>query len=226
MDPTGVDTWWRLQYFANSECYMKLCDGNLAMTVGGYPENASPNRWKGQGVGLTYGTAGEMCGGDDYLWLSDPNSANTQGIGDSLLSSKDMPGLSGPSLRARTLEWYENWTNGVLTLQSSQYDASTQFLLLVIPQWDTDSSDASSYDGQDTGGLNRAKLFITRNKADFNYDGTVSSADLLDLSATYGKTSGETGYNPDCDLDGNGQVGSSDLLDLSARYGTDCSFAQ
>jgi hypothetical protein len=55
---------------------------------------------------------------------------------------------------------------------------------------------------------------------DLDYDGDIDLADLAQLLANYGTTSGAT-YQ-DGDIDGDGDVDLSDLAALLAVYGTDC----
>jgi hypothetical protein len=87
--------------------------------------------------------------------------------------------------------------------------------------WDTDSSDGVT---ADLHGVGRAKLDLTRNKADLNYDGTVNFQDIGPFSGAYGSSSGQPLYNPDADFNGDGKVDFQDIGPLSGRYGSDCSY--
>jgi hypothetical protein len=55
--------------------------------------------------------------------------------------------------------------------------------------------------------------------ADLTGDGHVDSADLLILAGTFGKSSGQPGYNAAADLNGSNTVDVSDLLILAGSWG-------
>jgi len=76
-------------------------------------------------------------------------------------------------------------------------------------------------------GLGHAKMLVTKNKADLNYDGTVNFQDIGPFSGAYGSTSGTPGslYNADCDFNADGLVDFKDIGPLSGRYGSDCSYS-
>jgi hypothetical protein len=54
---------------------------------------------------------------------------------------------------------------------------------------------------------------------DINGDGRVDVSDLLYMGASWGKSSGQTGYDPNCDLDHSGAVDATDLLMLAGHWG-------
>jgi hypothetical protein len=54
---------------------------------------------------------------------------------------------------------------------------------------------------------------------DVDGDNEVSILDYLELSAKYGLTTSDPGFNPNADLDGDGEVSILDYLILSANYG-------
>jgi hypothetical protein len=92
--------------------------------------------------------------------------------------------------------------------------------MIYCARWDTDSDAA-----METGGFGFAKVELTRNKADLNFDGTVNFSDIAPFSTAYGSTSGvSANYNPDADFNSDGKVDFSDISPLSTRYGSDCSF--
>ena len=55
---------------------------------------------------------------------------------------------------------------------------------------------------------------------DINGDGYVDTADLLRLAASWGTSTGQAGFDPDCDLNGDGYVDVVDLLILADSWGT------
>lgn len=198
----------------------RACDGNLFALKSVYNAEDACGPVFDMGLGLVIGTAGELCGGDHYVWLSDPDSQNTAGISASLLSGIGLPGQSGPSLRTHLAYWQIGWPGKSLPLKPNLTDPATQFIVLYNAGWDTDSSGF----GYGMIGIGRAKLLMTRNKSDLNYDGTVNLVDVAIISGSYGYSSGHSGYNADADLNGDGRVDFNDATMLSARYGTDCSF--
>lgn len=210
----------------------KACDGNLLSLKGSMQYNSFPG-WDYEkdtrGMGLSIGTGGELAGGDHYVWLADVNNSNTQGVGNSLLSGIGRDGLGGPSLRASELQgqWWTGWPGYTIPIgKSANNQAATRFLMIYDAMWDTDSSGdgITTYDVYGTG---RAKLLLTRNKADLNYDGTVSASDIGPFSGAYGSTSGlNSTYNPDADMNASGKVDASDIGPFSGRYGSDCSYGQ
>jgi hypothetical protein len=198
------------------------CDGNEFIAKGSFTE-FSGQMWE-MGQGLAVGTAGSGNGGDDYIWLADNNSSNTEGVGDSLLSGMGMNGLSGPSLRNHIAGWWTGWTCKLMPLKAGADEMvpATKFAMFYSAAWDTDSSGGAGYD---TIGVGRSTLWLTRNKADLNYDGTVNFSDIAPFSTAYGSTSGVSGnYNPEADFNSDGVVDFSDISPLSTRYGSDCSF--
>jgi hypothetical protein len=54
--------------------------------------------------------------------------------------------------------------------------------------------------------------------ADINKDGIVDYKDLAVLAASYGKSVGEPGFNPEADLNGDGLIDYKDLAILAFRY--------
>jgi hypothetical protein len=173
------------------------------------------------GAGLTIGTAGQLNGGDHYVWLSDPDSTNTSGIADSLLGGIGLNGLGGASLKTHVTGWWTGWPTMTAPLAAHETTPATKFLMLYGAAWDTDSSGA----GYDVLGYGRAKLFLTRNKADLNYDGTVNFQDIGPFSGAYGSTSGIQGnYNAEADFNIDGKVNFQDIGPLSSRYGSNCSY--
>jgi len=189
----------------------RACDGNLI-----FPRSTcAPVDW---GLGLAIGAAGELCGGDDYVWVADTTSASTV-CGPSLLSGIGLLGLSGPSTRVAP-NWVTGWPSYVMGLAPSPTDTPTAFLLLYDAVWDTDSSGA----GYDAFGGGHAVLLLSRNKADFNLDGTVNFQDIGPFSGAYGSKVGEPAYSAAADFNGDGEVNFQDIGPLSGRYGTDCSY--
>jgi len=197
----------------------RACDGNLFALKSVYNAEADCGAVFDMGLGLVIGTAGELCGGDHYVWLSDPDSLNTTGIAPSLLSGIGLPGQSGPSLRTHLAYWQIGWPGKSLPLKPALNEPATQFVVFYNAGWDTDSSGA----GYDLIGIGRAKLLMTRNKGDLNYDGTVDFTDVAILSGSFGRSSGQSGYNAEADLNRDGRVDFLDAGILSSRYGTDCS---
>lgn len=57
---------------------------------------------------------------------------------------------------------------------------------------------------------------------DVNGDNKVDMNDLATVLGSYGKCSGDPGYNPDADLDGDGCVNLSDYSLVLANYGLSC----
>jgi len=55
---------------------------------------------------------------------------------------------------------------------------------------------------------------------DINHDGKVDSADVAILTASYGRTSSDSGFNAGADLNGDGLVNYIDLAMLGFRYGS------
>jgi hypothetical protein len=216
------------QWYHDTENYgsiARVCDGNLVNGTGAM-ENHNPNwatqTYKGRGIGLFLGTAGELCGGDDYVWIADPDNANTESIGDSVISAIGLSGLSGPSLHAYMYpSTWRSWYAHPIGLVNNQTDPSAAFVMLYFAAWDTDSSDGEA----DIMGVGRAKLWLTRNKADLNYDGTVNFQDIGPFSGAYGSSSGQPLYNPDADFNGDGKVDFQDIGPLSGRYGSDCTYS-
>jgi len=187
------------------------CDGNLI-----FPRSTASH--PDHGVGLAIGTAGDLCGGDEYVWVADTNSTSTM-CGPSLLSGIGLLGVSAPSLRVAPY-WQTGWLTYVMGLTDSPTKPATQFLMLYDAVWDTDSS-GSGYD--DFGG-GHAILSLSRNQADFNFDGTVNFQDIGPFSGAYGSKVGEPAYNAAADFNGDGEVNFQDIGPLSGRYGTDCSY--
>jgi hypothetical protein len=227
MDPHTIGTWYHSQ--ENQGHAGRACDGNLIwMTghlrdhvIGGYGGDPAAQYYDGRGMSLTVGTIGEASGGDEYVFIADADNTNTEGIGNSVLSAIGLNGLSGPSLRSYspTSTW-RSWYGFPVGLQSSQQTPSARFALIYYASWDTDSSDGTF----DVQGLGRAKMDMTRNKADLNYDGTVNFQDIGPFSGAYGSSSGQPLYNPDADFNSDGKVDFQDIGPLSGRYGSDCSF--
>jgi len=217
---------------------IKACDGNLMSFLGTFPMGyfyqngvdvcAGVYPWEGlggfggNGTNLVIGTTGELCGGDNYAWLADGDSTNTSGIGNSLLSAIGNPGLSGPSLRGRFWGAWAGYIHSALPLASSMTAPTTKAALFYEAMWDTDSSHGG--DGYLTFGTGRAKFFMTKNKADLNYDGTVSAQDIAPFSAAYNSSVGQPAFNADCDFNGDGKVNAQDIAPFSARYGAGCSY--
>jgi len=138
-------------YYQDSNNYGRVtmfCDGNLGTTqgvmneytvAGGYPTITA------KGGGLNVGTAGEFCGGDHYIWLSDPDNSDTGvGVQSSLLSAIGLDGLSGPSLRTDLQTWWTGWKTKTLPIGTgaAMNKPASQFLLLYSAAYDTDSSGA------------------------------------------------------------------------------------
>ncbi len=57
---------------------------------------------------------------------------------------------------------------------------------------------------------------------DLNGDGVIDAADLSELLAAYGSTTGDPDYDEAADLDGNGRVDLVDVAELLALYGQAC----
>lgn len=55
--------------------------------------------------------------------------------------------------------------------------------------------------------------------ADINFDGTVDVIDLLALARSWGRSTGQQGYDTTCDLNGDGTVEVADLLLLASEWG-------
>jgi hypothetical protein len=176
------------------------------------------------GMGLYIGTAGQLTGGDHYVWLADADNANTQGIGDSLLAGLGLNGLGGPSLKNHIVGYWTGWVAKMLPLANGgQMAPSARFALIYGAAWDTDSS--GGYNGYDLEGIGRALLEVTQNNADLNYDGTVNYSDIAPFSTAYGSTSGVSpNYNAEADFNKDGEVNYKDISPLSTRYGSDCSY--
>jgi hypothetical protein len=194
------------------------CTGDLFSLQNGFPDE-SP--WMGEGLGMIISTAGFGAGGDHYIWLADTDNNNTRGIGDSLLSGIGFDGLSGPSLRCSGPGAWMSWNGSALGLVDGDHATpANKFVLLYAASWDTNSDATKDLDGE-----GRAYLWLTRNKADLNFDGTVNFSDIAPFSTAYGSTSGvSANYNPDADFNSDGKVDFSDISPLSTRYGSDCSF--
>jgi len=214
----------------NEGSVAKACDGNLFMIKGTFPSYWPGNPYPysgtgfyaGNGLMMGIGTTGDLCGGDNYVYLADADSTNTIGVGNSLLSAIGNPGLSGPSLRARVKDGWRGFTPNVLPLNADRLAASSKFVMFYRAAWDTDSSSNGDYN--DVLGTGRAKLFITKNKADLNYDGTVSAQDIAPFSAAYNTSVGQPAFNADCDFNNDGKVNAQDIAPFSARYGAGCSY--
>ena len=213
----GVGSYYTPMGNPGGSNFIRLCDGNLGLLVTG--KETFVDNW-GWGVGLTIGTGGELAGGDHYTWISDPNSTSTA-LQNSLLSAINLPGLSGPSLRCKGTGGSRDWIAATLALKPNQTDPATQFATFYYAFWDTNSDGT-----QDSEGIGRAKLLMTRNKADLNFDGTVSFSDVSLFSGSFGSSSGQPGYNPDADLNKDGKVDFLDAAQLSGRYGSDCSYGE
>ena len=214
----GVGSYYSLVGNPGGSNFIRTCSGNLGLIVTGTEVTVDNKGW---GVGLTIGDGGELVGGDQYSWLCDPNSTSTA-LQQSLLSAINLPGLSGPSLRTKGSEASRNWVAATLGLKAKQTDPATQFATFYYAHWDTNSDGA-----MDSFGMGHAKLLLTRNKADLNYDGTVNFQDIGPFSGAYGSTSGTPGslYNVDCDFNADGKIDFKDIGPLSGRYGTDCSYS-
>jgi hypothetical protein len=53
---------------------------------------------------------------------------------------------------------------------------------------------------------------------DINFDGTVNILDAIDLSNSFGKSTGQTGFNPNADFDDNGAINILDAITLANNY--------
>jgi hypothetical protein len=69
--------------------------------------------------------------------------------------------------------------------------------------------------------LRRAESVYWRSTlpGDYNGDGAVNYQDLLILASSYGKASGQAGYDVRADYDGDGVVNYAELLLLAQNYG-------
>lgn len=221
-DPHTLGTYYREH--PNYRSLRVACDGNLIGPTGLMNEYSQFGGYWEAGMGLYIGTAGQLTGGDHYVWLADADNANTQGIGDSLLAGLGLNGLGGPSLKNHIVGYWTGWVAKMLPLANGgQMAPSARFALIYGAAWDTDSS--GGYNGYDLEGIGRALLEVTQNNADLNYDGTVNYSDIAPFSTAYGSTSGVSpNYNAEADFNKDGEVNYKDISPLSTRYGSDCSY--
>lgn len=63
-------------------------------------------------------------------------------------------------------------------------------------------------------------LHYSRIPGDVDGDGHVDIVDLLILADSWGKSSGDIGYDSACDFTGDGAIDILDLLILARRWGT------
>jgi hypothetical protein len=141
------------------------------------------------------------------------------------MSSPALTGLAVPQPSSRQAAgWIGGWAAHLLALSANEYDKATKFFMCYDAVWDTDSSEAGG--GYDVFGEGTAKLLLTRNKADYNWDGSVSAGDIGAFAGAYlSTTDGPSGrYRSDADFNNDGSVNAGDIGGFAGRYGTDCSF--
>jgi len=71
--------------------------------------------------------------------------------------------------------------------------------------------DEAQFEGSD--------IIRVRMPGDVNSDGKVDASDMFDLGKSYGSTSDNPKWNPNCDFSEDNKIEASDLLDLSRNYG-------
>ncbi|MBX7135924.1 MAG: PQQ-dependent sugar dehydrogenase [Fimbriimonadaceae bacterium] len=77
----------------------------------------------------------------------------------------------------------------------------------------------SEHTSVDTGGNYSPKIDFSLVNGDANGDDSIDIADFSLLSAAFGSSLGDPGYQRNADLDGDGEVGIADYAIISANYG-------
>jgi hypothetical protein len=99
-----------------------------------------------------------------------------------------------------------------IALKTRESDTATQWLMPYGGSWNAGANVGWGY----------AKLMITGQKGDLNYDGTTDFNDLSPLSNTWNASLGEANYNPDGDLTNDNVVDFNDLSPLSNYWNQSC----
>jgi hypothetical protein len=192
---------------ATQKALIRLCDGNIA----GLTQNSSwTNR---EGVGLWISTVADTVPGNiavegDHTNHSYRNSATTAaGIMGPQLLGRNTPQVAGANTRVNPYGETQ-----AIPLSAREQDTATQFLMVYTACWN-DPVDC---------GVGFAKLMITGQKGDLNYDGKTDFNDLPLLSGTWNASLGDGNYNPDGDLNGDNKVDFNDLPTLSGYWNGQC----
>jgi hypothetical protein len=189
---------------------VRLCDGNIA--------GIGESHWNGRGCGLWINTLGDTVPGNVAIegtmtgvtgWRNDyDNAAPTDvTILGPIIGQQAQGGLQVP---AGTMSYFR--MAQAIALKTRESDTATQWLMPYGGSWNAGANVGWGY----------AKLMITGQKGDLNYDGTTDFNDLSPLSNTWNASLGEANYNPDGDLTGDNVVDFNDLSPLSNYWNQSC----
>jgi len=128
-------------------------------------------------------------------------------MGNPLIGTSAMTQVATP---ATTRNFWRMWQP--IALKARESDTATQWFCPYGGNWN-----ASAYIG-----WGYAKLMITAQKGDLNYDGKCDFNDLNALSAAWNSTKDGPGWNADADLDGDDKVDFNDLSPLSNVWNKQC----
>jgi hypothetical protein len=189
---------------------IRLCDGNIA--------GIGESHWNGRGCGLWINTLGDTVPGNvaiegtktgvtgwrndyDNTWPTDVTAENP------ILGLQAQGALQVP---AGTMSYFR--MAQAVALASRESSTATRWLMPYGGVWNSGANTGWGY----------AKLMITGQKGDLNYDGKLDSGDITALSNAWNSSDGDGNWNPDADLDGSGKVDSGDLTDFSNNWLGQC----
>lgn len=182
---------------------IRLCDNNIAST-----HSRVHHGTFGEGAGLWLNTVGDNVAGKDAVkdgWRNDPDNTSSRSLEPCLLNGR----LNNTQVATPDSTRTFLYDTHLITLKAREQDTATQWFVLYTGCWPS-------------RGLGYAKLMITAQKGDLNYDGKCDFADLPIFSGAFGTSLGDAGYNVDADMDGNNKVDFQDLPLFSGYFGQQC----